>query len=296
MFFSKLLNLTICIILLSFILIWTPIFCQDDLGQTSVSSSVSVFKSKPSWAQDIGFDKYGIWATLSIGSETQKMRYIRSGKFEMGSPIHEKGRDWDETQHSVLLTKDFWLGECEVTHGIWTVVMGKDKRQIVNKELPIDRISWDQCQMFLNKLNAMNPGINAVLPTEAQWEYSCRSGTTSCFSGNLDSIAWYDNNSNRVLHPVKTKTPNNWGLFDMHGNVSEWCVDRDNGIIEKSNQLAIDPSGADAEYGKKCVARGGGYWNTSDQCRSAFRILERPSAPIPGFGFRICIIHEEMKN
>ncbi len=135
---------------------------------------------------------------------------------------------------------------------------------------PVENVSWDDCQKFLQKLNARDPqsGITWSLPTEAQWEYACRAGTTGSYggTGRLDEMGWYTSNSGDITHPVAVKQPNAWGLYDMHGNVWEWCQDFSGG---------------------RRVAHGGSYNGTPTFCRSASRIRRHPGGNDKSIGFRL---------
>lgn len=211
-----------------------------------------------------------------------EMIWCPSGKFLMGSPNDEIGRDNDETQHEVILSEGFWLGKYEVTQSEWETVMGTSVRLQKDEEnetwpirgegsnFPMYYVSWDECQEFIRKLN--HGGQNKFrLPTEAEWEYACRAGnTTAYFFGNEGSIigvyAWYKDNSSNRTHIVGSTKPNMWGLYDMHGNVWEWCQDWDG---EYPLGSITNPSGPASSSGR--VNRGGGWNNNGDSCRSANR-------------------------
>ena len=158
--------------------------------------------------------------------------YIPSGKFTMGSPLSEKGRNYDEDpQHKVTISKPFWLAKHEVTQRQWQALMGNNPSHFKGDDRPVEKVSWDSCQEFIGKLNQLGEG-EFRLPTEAEWEYACRAGTTTRFywgedlsDTEIDNYAWYSGNSNRRTQPVGQKRPNNWGLHDMGGNVYEWCED-----------------------------------------------------------------------
>ena len=158
------------------------------------------------------------------------MRWIEPGTFQMGSPDSEDGRYSDEgPQHEVRLTKGFWLGDTPVTQALWTAAMGNNPSHFKDPKRPVESVSWDDVQQFLNKMNARVPGIGLGLPTEAQWEYACRAGTEGANYARggqkLADIAWFGENSGGQTHPVATKPCNDWGLYDMLGNVWEWCAD-----------------------------------------------------------------------
>ena len=145
----------------------------------------------------------------------------------MGSPSGESNRDSDEKQHRVTLTREYYMQTTEVTQGQWRKVMGSNPSKFTNcgDNCPVEKVSWEDCQQFIQKLNGMEGTRKYRLPTEAEWEYAARAGTTGAYAGDLDAMAWYDDNSGGKTHAVGGKSPNAWGLYDMHGNVYEWCQD-----------------------------------------------------------------------
>ena len=172
----------------------------------------------------------GILTIKLPGNVEMKFRKIPAGKFTMGSPENESGRDSDEgPQHRVTLTKEFYMGETEVTQGLWKAVMGNNPSNFKDcgDDCPVEQVYWNVVQEFIKKLNRMVSGGNFRLPTEAEWEYAVRAGNTSRYSfgeneSRLGQYAWYRSNSNMRTHSVAQKKPNAWGLYDMHGNVWEW--------------------------------------------------------------------------
>ena len=187
----------------------------------------------------------------------------------MGSPETEPGRDsYREGQHQVKLSKGFWFMETEVSQKQWNAVMGNNPSEIQDDGLPVTNVSWHDCRDFFWKCSSM--GLPVTFPTEEQWEYACRAGTTGEYSGNLYEMAWYASNSDSKTHPVGTKKPNAWGLYDMHGNVCEWCADMFSG-------------------GRN--VRGGGAANDAPQCRSANCFWNYPDSKEPFLGFR-CVLGE----
>ncbi len=205
----------------------------------------------------------------------------------MGSPESEEGHDDRETQHCVTLTEGFWLGKYEVTQAQWKSVMGSNPSHFTGDNLPVENVSWNDCQEFIRKVNAEAErqfGGEARLPTEAEWEYACRAGSTGAFAGtgDLGSMGWYDGNSGSKTHPVGQKRPNAWGFYDMHGNVWEWCSDRAGAYPGGS---VTDPAGA-ASGGSR-VLRGGGWDNFARDCRSASRAGVNPGSRDGDSGFRL---------
>jgi formylglycine-generating enzyme required for sulfatase activity len=209
---------------------------------------------------------------LSDGPNSSKFAEICPGTFMMGSPDSESGRYSDEgPQHQVTISKAFELQTTEVTQSQWQAVMGSNPSKFKGPDLPVEMVSWDDAQAFITKLNAMGDGYRYRLPTEAEWEYAARAGTTGPYAGDLDAMAWYAPNSGGTTHPVGTKAPNAWGLFDMHGNVWEWVQD----FAGKYSASAVtDPVGPSSGSGR--VLRGGSWYHESQYCRSAFRIGGSP--------------------
>ena len=216
-------------------------------------------------------------STLTLGNGVRlEMMLIPAGEFMIGSPDGEKLAPSDEKpQHRVRITRPFYFGKYLVTQEHWKSVMGNNPSHFTGSKNPVDSVSWEDSQKFLAKLNAkVGKQVGRfVLPTEAQWEYACRAGSsTHYFFGDdeskLDEYAWYGSNSSNTTHPVGQKKANGWGLYDMEGNVWEWCRDwYDEGYYKVSP--VDDPSGP--AKGKFHVQRGGS-WNNGDwRCRCAIR-------------------------
>ena len=230
----------------------------------------------------------------SIGMELIE---ITAGTFTMGSPAGEKDHQDDEEQVAVTLTKSFWLGKTEVTQGQWQQVMGTApwKGVQADKDCPATYVSWDDATAFCQRLtdtdhkNGKLPAGEAYrLPTEAEWEYACRAGTMTAYSfgddeKQLGEYAWFAGNIAGEQYAVKVgmKKPNPWGLYDMHGNVLEWCSDW------KGEKLSggTDPVGPGV--GSIRVFRGGGWWYGPVGCRSANRLSGVPSLRYLYLGFRV---------
>ncbi len=231
---------------------------------------------------------------LRIGSQEVALRWCPPGTFTMGSPPSKEGRYDDETQHSVTLTQGFWMGETEVTQGLWKEVMGSNPSRIKSGDTyPVESVSWDDCQKFIEKLNARSDvkptGLRFALPTEAQWEYACRAGTTGDYggTGRLDDMGWYDGNSGNQTHPVGQKEPNAWNLRDMHGNVREWCQDW---YGNYPTGAVTDPTGPAS--GVLRVLRGGSYWRYARSCRSAYRNGSWPASRGRSRGLRLLALQD----
>jgi formylglycine-generating enzyme required for sulfatase activity len=199
--------------------------------------------------------------------------YLPPGSFMMGSPANESDHDSDEKQHRVTLTKGFYIQTTEVTQGQWKEVMGNNPSDFnhCGDDCPVEQVSWNDAQDFLSKLNRIEGTSKYRLPTEAEWEYAARAGSTTrfCFGDDerrLGEYAWYDSNSMEKTHTVAKKRPNTWGLYDMHGNVWEWCQVR---FGDYPSSSVADPNGPSS--GSHRVYRGGSWISNPRYCWSAFR-------------------------
>jgi formylglycine-generating enzyme required for sulfatase activity len=235
--------------------------------------------------------------TNSIG---MKLVLIPKGTFMMGSPESEEGRQKDETQHEVTISKDYYLGVYEVTQAQYEKVMGKNPSYFQgpkvgneNADLPVENVSWDDTVEFCKKLSDLpeekKAGRLYRLPTEAEWEYACRAGSKTAYAfddeeGLLPEYGWFSRNSSRRTHTVGLLEPNAWGLYDMHGNVWEWCSDR---YGDYPKGAVSDPSGP--KEGSYRVFRGGGWSLGAAFCRSACRDGLAPSIRINVIGFRVAL-------
>ena len=253
-------------------------------------------------------------------SDTVSLDMIRiePGTFMMGSPEDELGRQDDEVQHQVTLTQGYWLGKYEVTQAQYEAVMGKNPSCYKGADLPVEQVSWNDAVKFCEWLTAQEraagrlpEGYEYTLPTEAQWEYACRAGTTTAFNNgtniptmlqrtdrpcpNLDPLAWYGYNSgeynsagnytgNGKTFPVGQKQPNAWGLYDMHGNVWEWCLDW---YGSYPSSAVTDPKGP--ATGSDRVLRGGSWDYGANGCRSANRFDRNPDNYNYIGGFRVAL-------
>jgi len=234
---------------------------------------------------------------------------IPPGTLLMGSPEHEPGHSQDEVLHEVTITKGFYLQATPVTQAQWTAIMGTNPSQFRNEGAPrpVENVSWNDCQDFIRKLNHMGPH-RYRLPTEAEWEYACRAGTAgSCAEGEITQLAcehdavltvigWYCGNSDQMTHPVRQKNRNPWGLYDMHGNVLEWCQDwygeygekkleRANGNWLTSTGPRTDPAGP--RIGRDRIVRGGSWFSQAKQCRAASRFSWAPDSKRNFIGLRL---------
>jgi formylglycine-generating enzyme required for sulfatase activity len=214
-----------------------------------------------------------------------EMVYIPPGSFIMGST---NGDPDEKPTHQVTISQPFYMGKYEVTQAQWLEVMGNNPSTFKNcTACPVEHVSWDDVQSFINRLNETNDGLRYRLPTEAEWEYSCRAGTTGDYAGNLSEIAWYRKNSGSRTHAVGEKQPNAWGLADMHGNVWEWCQDwYHETYYGAPSDGSAWLSGGDQKYR---VLRGGSWSFAASYLRSAVRIPVTPNTR-DDFGFRLVAV------
>jgi len=248
--------------------------------------------------------KAGHRLALSIKGVDYAFRWCPSGTFTMGSPASEADRSDGETQHQVTLSHGFWMLETPVTQGMWETVMGANPSHFKgSKKLPVESVSWDDCQGFIQKLNGLNiapSGFKFSLPTESQWEYACRAGTTTPyhFGGVLNG----DKANCNGNYPYGTSTkgkylkrtsevgsyPSNaWGLLDMHGNVCEWCLDW---YGDYPSGAVTDPVGSST--GSNRVIRGGCWGHDAQNCRSARRGDGDPARRNNGIGLRLSLVFD----
>ena len=242
-----------------------------------------------------------------------EMIWVEPGTFMMGSPADELGRDnfIDETLHQVTLTKGYWLGKYEITQAQYEAVTGRNPVSDsslfgVGGDHPVYYISWGVATSFCSQLTEreraagrLPEGYEFTLPTEAQWEYACRAGTTTAFNNgtniqpgeevgeclSLGEVAWYRENSNGMTQPVGQKKPNAWGFYDMHGNVEEWCTDK---YGDYPAGPVTDPTGA--ETGSSYIHRGGNWRTFPCFSRSAYRNSDGPTRGDETFGLRVALI------
>jgi len=321
-----------------------PAFYQGmDLepGRYQVEISAEGYETEKQWVTlGAGEDKYldiNLKQASVVGSGYQEKKinnslgmafvYVEPGSFMMGSSASESGRDKDEKQHRVTLSKGFYMQSTEVTIGQWRrfvsdtgfqseaelqgwawIYNGKKWEQkkgyywdktgfSQNDNQPVTCVSWNDVQKYMGWLNRKEGTNRYRLPTEAEWEYAARAGSTTAFANgritelkcghdsNLDAMGWYCGNSNKQTHPVAQKQPNDWGLYDMHGNVWEWCQDWYDKDYPTGN--VTDPTGPSSGSGR--VGRGGSWSSGAGGCRSARRSGSRPAARSSVLGFRLAL-------
>jgi len=251
-------------------------------------------------AGDVG--KAGDRKILTIKNVEYAFRWCPSGTFMMGSPSSEERRQNNETQHRVTLSHGFWMLETEVTQQMWESVMRNNPSDVNGAKRPVEKVSWDDSQRFIRMLNDWGvapAGFKFSLPTEAQWEYACRAGTTTTFHfGNALSREQANfGQGGQGVPPselqktieVRSYSANTWGLYDMHGNVWEWCLDWQG---DYPSGAVTDPTGVPT--GDRRVIRGGGWVDPASVCRSAARQGNgSPSTRNALFGFRLALVRAE---
>ena len=225
--------------------------------------------------------------TFTVNGVSFTMIKVEGGTFRMGA-TSEQGSDVDSDEkpvHSVTLS-DYYIGETEVTQELWEAVMGSNPSYFKGSQNPVEKVSWNDCKEFITKLNRLT-GKNFRLPTEAEWEYAARGGNKSKgykYSGSntIGNVAWYSGNSGKATHNVKTKSPNELGIYDMSGNVWEWCEDYYGGYSSGSQTNPTGPSS-----GSSRVFRGGGWNGSARSCRVSSRNYDSPGERFNFSGFRV---------
>jgi len=285
---------------------------EDVPASPETAATLTIAQLLPSLSADFDVpaedkDKYGNPIRKGADKETgmpleirhkrtgMPLVFIPAGEFLMGNPDGEQ-------VHKVNLTKPYYLGKYEVTQAEWKAVMGNNPSQHPNDRSPVEMVNWRHCQAFVAELQPQavdsESGAGFALPTEAQWEYACRAGTQTrfCFGDDpkkteLANYAWFKGNSGDKTHPVGGKKPNAWGLYDMHGNVGEWCQDK-HGPFQASE--AKDPSGPAS--GPYRVRRNGGAKGDRKYCQSAHRYRQNPTQCGGTLGFRVALNLSEQQG
>jgi formylglycine-generating enzyme required for sulfatase activity len=223
---------------------------------------------------------------IVINSVGMKLAYIPPGNFTMGSPNTEPGRIPNETRRQVTFARGFRIGATEVTQKEWRLIMGTNPAFFEGNDLPVERITWHEAVEYCRRLSKKEKK-RYRLPTEAEWEYACRAGTTTPYytgrnEAALAAAGWYLRNSGNQSHAVGRKKPNPWGLYDMHGNVSEWCAARPDG--ERGNSTSVQ---LDGEEKALRDLRGGSWGLTASECRSASRLSNAGTFRYFDLGLRV---------
>jgi formylglycine-generating enzyme required for sulfatase activity len=268
-----------------------PRFRGDD-GRRGDDGTAEWWKRQIPWATaygEKGSDEFTTpWADIEIGGVVQRMRWIEPGSFLMGCDPGDPGSFDDEApQHRVTLTNGFWLADTACTQGLWQAVTGKNPSEFKGKaNLPVEHVSWDNVTiLFLPKV-AKRLGVKVELPTEAEWEFACRAGTQTPFGfgwGITEKHVNFGNSVSRTV-PVKDRPANGWGLYQMHGNVWEWCADAPRTYAEHP---VTDPDGGQGRSAR--ALRGGSCYHVARRCRSAFRRDYLHNDCYGGIGFRFAL-------
>jgi len=261
--------------------------------------------SKPDWAAAIGRDQYGLYADINLTPEhLQRFRWIPAGTFMMGSPESEVDRFDGESHHQVTLTEGYWLADTTVTQSQWQAITGNNPSKFRGENRPVEKVSWDDAQGFIKTINTNLPYLAFGLPSEAQWEYACRAGTATPFSfgnnitpdqvnynGNYPYASAEKGEYRKETIPVKSLPANPWGLYEMHGNVWEWC--QDVGQEDLGSHPLTDPINelAEVKEGAERVIRGGSWSRLGRDVRSAFRGHLSPDGRINFLGFRLFLVN-----
>jgi len=216
---------------------------------------------------------------------TMDLAHIDSGAFIMGSALEEPGHFANETQHEVTISRGFYIGLTPVTQAQWTALMSSNPSHFRGEDLPVENVTWTEATTFCEQLS-QKINRHVRLPTEAEWEYVCRAGNSAptFVAKALDEVSWYEANSNDVVHAVQGKKPNAWGVYDMCGNVAQWC---DDWFEEYPRHEVTDPPGP--LLGTSRVVRGGSWLSLARCCRAAYRFKASPDERNNYTGFRVAI-------
>ncbi len=247
------------------------------------------------WACDWGEDRFGPWVAFRIKGVRQRLRWVPPARFQMGSPANEQERLSNERQHWVTLSSGLWLADTACTQALWKAVMGINPSRFQGAERPVEQVSWEDAQNFFARLNASLSGLELRLPSEAEWEHACRAGTRTAF-GFGDTISTDQVNYNgdypyrdgpkgenrKETVEVTVLPANAWGLYQMHGNVWEWCQDW---MGDYPTGDVWDPLGP--ATGVQRVGRGGSWLAHAANCRAALRGAWHPGYRRGGLGVRL---------
>ena len=256
----------------------------------------------PAWASAWGDDPCGLWADLTVAGISQRLRWIEPGHFTMGSSTEERRgfdnkeiREWvdrhEAPQHRVTISRGFWLADTPCTQALWTALLGGENPSQFQTEddaaqRPVEQVRWDAALEFLAALRTLLPEAEPQLPTDAQWEYACRAGSQSAYAWGDTADTGLANMAQAVKQttPVKRYPSNAWGLYDMHGNVWEWCADARRVFAARPE---VDPTGG--TEGDARVLRGGSWDDPAGGARSAYRDRARRGHDWIVTGFRFAL-------
>lgn len=261
--------------------------CLRCVAVAAIAVATPIARSSASPTDQEDLPPHAVALDLGAGVSIEFV-LISAGSFLMGSP-KQSGEGDESPRHRVTITQPFYLGKHEVTQEQWQRLMDANPSNFKGAKLPVDSVSWHDCQRFLEKLGTATGQVFA-LPTEAQWEYAARAGATTRWSfGDEPALAgrhaWFAENSRGTSHPVGTKAANAWGLHDLHGNIAEWCADWYAAPYPRSD--VVDPRGPPA--GDSRVVRGGAWGDDAIFIRSAYRNANGPDGANDGIGFR-CVM------
>ncbi|HEX3133262.1 MAG TPA: SUMF1/EgtB/PvdO family nonheme iron enzyme, partial [Planctomycetota bacterium] len=244
---------------------------------------VPTVDSKPAWASASGADRYGSWADLTVGTVVQRFRLCPAGPAQLGSPLDERGRGIDETLHRITIEQPYWFADTECTQNLWRTVMNDNPSSTIGDRLPVDQVSFQRVQEFLGRVGEKRSDVVVRLPSEPEWEAACRAGTRGPFTGGMElrSLAWYRATAGDGLSAVGGRRANAYGLFDVHGNVWEWCQAADRSYPPDADGLPVATHAF--------VYRGGGYADAADDCRLAKRGGNQTGDGSAGVGFRLAV-------
>jgi formylglycine-generating enzyme required for sulfatase activity len=231
----------------------------------------------------VGSDRYGSWADLTIGTVTQRFRLCPGGAVLIGSPPSESGRGNGETAHRAIIDQPYWLADTECTQALWRTVMGNNPSSVAGDELPVDQVSFQRAQDFLRTAAEKYPSATLRLPSEIEWEAACRAGSRGPYTGGFElrKLAWYRVTAFDRLSAVAGRQPNAYGLFDVHGNVWEWCQEASRSYPPDADGLSVATHAF--------VYRGGSYADTAEDCRAARRGGNQTGDGTKGVGFRLAV-------
>ena len=254
------------------------------VGNVAKKSTTSSHKKQATHTINASYS-YGV---LTVNGVRYEMVKVDAGTFTMGST---SGYGDETPVHKVTLADSYYMGKTEVTQSLWKAVMGSNPSSFKGDRKPVENVSWNDCQTFIKKLNQAT-GKNFRLPTEAEWEFAARGGNNSKHyqysgSNNIDDVAWYTDNSSSTTHDVATKSPNELGLYDMSGNVWEWCQDWYGNYSSPAQTNPASPSSGSCR-----VSRGGGWCIVAGYCRSSSRNFNTPVNRFDGLGFRLVLSEE----
>ena len=256
-------------------LVSVVVFCdatvfQGPIAQTKAGVGLNDLVGESRGAREI---------QVCIGNVGIILVKIPAGKFKMGST---EGDDSERPLHGVVLRKGFWMGKFTVTQSQYSAVMGQNPGNWKYPDNPVNQVTWDDAKAYISRINAMQDVFDFRLPTEAEWEFACKAGSTGEIYGPLNKIAWYGNSMFGSVHAVGQKEPNAFGLYDMLGNVSEWCQDFYGPYFAEDQ---ADPHGPIS--GKLRIVRGGSYISSKKYCRASVRDAYPPEYKYRALGFRV---------